>query len=302
MTPLDTIKGNLSSLSLEEMHLFEKRLYEISELSRVLYGKFHGISTVEDAEAVFHRGNAEEFFFDFSNEEGIPNEYVSFLRDKQGCDLSCETSALAIFLAERFRADGRDDLFHREKPTHGARIAYVPAGRAERAYFALADRRHTASVYYAASAADAVAALLAHQADYAMLPFMAANGEILSGTERLWLENDLSLSALVTLKDGEGRLAYAVFSSTPTPYVETDAMSLSISVTADSYAHLGRILSAIPAFGYTQTALSVGDDEYGRVHARLTLCANGDFMALWLYLLLYSVNASLLGRYPTIEI
>ena len=116
------------------------------------------------------------------------------------------------------------------------------------------------------------------------------------------MENDLSLSALITVTEGEGRLAYAVFSSELSPYAMTDRMSYCISVTADSYAHLGRILSAVPVFGYSQTALSVGDDEYGRVRARLTLCGDGDAMALWLYLLLYSVSSTLLGRYPTIEI
>ena len=51
-----------------------------------------------------------------------------------------------------------------------------------------------------------------------MLPFMAASGEILSGTERLWLENDLCLSALITITVGEEKLAYALFSTEISPF------------------------------------------------------------------------------------
>ena len=82
MTPIDTIKENLSSLALDDMHLSEKRLYELSELSRFLYEEFRGISNTEEAESVFYRRSGEELFLDLLHDEGIPDEYAALLREK----------------------------------------------------------------------------------------------------------------------------------------------------------------------------------------------------------------------------
>lgn len=300
--PLDTVKENLRSLSREDERITEKKLYELSELSELLYERVREALEGEEADSLLHRGNTEDFFCELTENEDLPPEYVAFLKDRKHRSFSAEVAAFSFFLSERFRAHGEDGFLWREVHTKGARIAYVPAGKAERAFFALSELRKEAAVYYASSAADAVAALLSHQADYAMLPYMAASGEILGGTERLWLQRDLSLSAVITIAEGEEKLVYALFSVNPSPYITTDSMSLSFIVAADSYAHLGNILATFPLFGYHETALSAMGEEYGRVRARVTLCGAGDAMALWLYLSLYSAGFSLTGKYPTIEI
>ena len=302
MTPIDTVKENLFALSAEEMLITEKKLYELSELSELLYLQIKDDLHSDETEALLQRGNAEGFLAEIPNNDACPAEYALFLKDRKRLSFSAEAAALSFFLSERIQADGDVNFLWRDRPTRGARIAYVPAGKAEQAYFALSEIRKEAAVYYAASAADAVAALFAHQADYAMLPFMAASGETLSGTERLWLENDLCLSALITITVGEEKLAYALFSTEISPFAVREKMSLTLTVTADSYAHLGSILTALPLFGYTTTAVSSVGEEYGRVRARITLCDAGDATALWLYLSLYSAGFSLIGRYPTIEI
>lgn len=302
MTPIDIVKENLFALSADEMLITEKKLYELSELSELLYLKIKDDLYGDEIESLLHRGNAEGFLAESSNDGACPAEYALFLKDRKRLSFSAEIAALSVFLSERMQADGGANFLWRDLPARGARIAYVPAGKAERAYFALSEIRKEAAVYYAASASDAVAALLAHQADYAMLPFMASSGETLSGTERLWHENDLCLSALVTITVGEEKLAYALFSTEISPFAVIEEMSLALTVTADSYAHLGNILTAIPIFGYTTTAFSSLGEEYGRVRARITLCGAGDATALWLYMSLYSAGFSLVGRYPTIEI
>ena len=165
----------------------------------------------------------------------------------------------------------------------------------------MAEARRDASVHYADSAADAVAALLSHRADFALLPFISAKGEPLIGIHRLWMQNDLFISALVTVSEGEEKLIYALFSSELSPYVPNDRMALAFKLTVDSYAHLGRLLANLPVFGYIQTSLSTEGEEYGRVCVRLSLVGDGDVTALWIYFSLYAVGASLLGRYPIIE-
>lgn len=301
MMPLDTVRQNLSALAEAEARISEKKLYELSELSFLFYERVKDDLHGEEDASLFHRSIMDCFLFEELEKKDIPAEYVSPLKEKLHLCTATEIAAFALFLSERIR-EGEGAYFpFKETPTARARISYVPAGKAERAYFALAEARPGASVHYADSAADAVAALLAHRADFALLPFVSAKGESLPGIHRLWMQNDLLLSALVIVSEGEEKLVYALFSSDLSPYVENDRMAVTFKITVDSYAHLGRLLASLPIFGYTQKSLSTEGEEYGRVCVRLSLVGDGDVKALWIYLSLYAVSASLLGRYPIIE-
>lgn len=302
MTPFDIIKENLSLLTEEESGVSEKKLYELSELSRVVYERIQHDLRSEESESLFHYGATEAFSFTGYDPEALPSEYVVLLKEKRRLSSLSEICAFSVFLSERIKAENKDYTPWREISPSAARVVYVPARRAEKAYFALSALNRNASVLYADSAADAVSALLAHHAEYALLPYMSAKGEPLSGISRLFTQNDLCFSALVASEEGEDRLVYALVSTELCPFAETDRMALSFKITADSYAHLGSILSAIPVFGYTQTSLSTESEEYGRVRARLSLVGEGDATALWIYLSLYAVGVSHLGRYPIIEI
>lgn len=302
MTPIDIIKENLSLLAKDEVRVTEKKLYELSELSGVVYARIKDDLRTEEAEAQLHRAITESFLLEDLSVEETPTEYVAVLKEKHRlCSLS-ELCAFSLFLSDRIGAENEGYVPWRKTVLPCARIAYVPAGRAEGVYFALSALRRDASVLYADSAADAVSALLTHRADYALLPYVSAKGEPLAGINRLIAQNDLYFSALITLTMAEERPVYALFSTEPAPFLETDRMALCLQVTAESYAHLGLLLSAVPAFGYTQTSLSTESEEYGRVRARLSLVGDGDAMALWIYLSLYAVGVSQLGRYPIIEI
>ena len=300
MTPLDTVRENLAHLHGDFFRISEKTLYELYELSEIFYNKMEGSLEGEAAEMLLHRGSTESFFLG-GLYEGVPVEYESVLREEETLVFASRVCAFSIFLSERLRKGGASPLPWREEKKTRVRVVYVPSGKAEEAYFALASLREDVSVLYATSTQDAVNALLSKAADYAMLPYLSANGERILGVERLCAQNDLYLCARIAVPEREARLVYALFSSENSPDAITDAMALSVQVTADSYAHLGRILSVLPALGYEQIALFTEAEEYGRVRARLELVDGGDALALWIFLSLYSAGSSLLGRYPMIE-
>ncbi len=300
MTPLDTVKENLSHLHKEMAQISEKTLYELSELASLFYRRIGDRLHEEEAEMLLHRGSTEQFLFK-SLEEGMPKEYLGLLSLEESAFFASRICAFATFLAERMRKDGKAPLPWTEKESARARIAYVPSGKADEAYFALASLRADASVLYATSTQDAVNALLSREADFAMLPYLSASGERILSIDRLCAQNELYLCARIELPEREDKLVYALFSTALSPYAETEEMALSLQITADSYAHLGHILSAIPAFGYEEASLYTEPEEYGRVRARGELVKRGDALALWLYLSLYSAGSTLLGRYPIIE-
>lgn len=297
MTAQDTVKKNLFDLEGERLLLSEKMLYELSELASVVYERMEGSLQGEGGEAFFHGSKAESFLFDVVGSDDTPNEYFPLLREERLLSYSSAIAAFSVFLSEHFG----DTLPWTEVPLRRARIAYVPAGKAEEAYMALASRRKDAAVFYANSAKDAVASLLAQKADLVMLPYRPSQGEPLPGTEHLWQENDLCISALVTVSEGEEKLTYALFARDLSPYAVSDHMPLYFRITADSFAHLGRMLSAFPFFGFSTSALRTEPEEYGRVRARISLTGDGNAMALWIYLLLYSAGFSFLGRCLSIE-
>ena len=63
MTPLDTVKKNLADLEGESALLTEKILFELSELSAIVYEKIKSDLQEEEVETFFHRPpqNSSEF-------------------------------------------------------------------------------------------------------------------------------------------------------------------------------------------------------------------------------------------------
>lgn len=300
MTALDTIKENLHALEKEHGVISEKLLYEISELSDTVFEKIKHSLYSEDTAELFRRSRVATLSSALST-EGTPREYLFALKAREDDAYSISLAAFSLFLSERFRKE-EPALLPWHEAHGGARIVYVPASLADEVYFALAKRRREATVLYADSTRATVEMLAAGRADYAMLPYMSAEGELLSGVSRLLSLHDFSFAALVSLSRESGKLVYALLSRTPSPFICTESMNLSFRLTADSFAHLGAMFSAFPVMGYTQSDFFPEREEYGRVCGRVTLTGDGDACALWTYLSLYAVGFSFLGRYPNIDL
>lgn len=300
MTPIETVKENLSALEGVSGRLAEKRLYEFSELSRVLYGEIGEELFGEETAALLRRSRAA--LRDVPCLHGdTPPEYLPLLAQKDDATESFALAALSSFFAEHVRRERAGARPWAESEI-GASVAYVPTGSADEAYFALSAKRGDASVLYADNTRGATELVLSGRADYALVPYATASGEPLAGVSRLLTEGDLFLAALVFVPREEGRLTYALLSDRPAPFVTSADMRITLRLTAEDHAHLGRMLAAFPAFGYGQTDLLPEREEYGRVCARVTLAKDGDPIALWTYLSFYSVGFSFLGRYPLIEL
>ncbi len=300
MTPLDVLRENLAALLEEQGRLSEKLLYELSELANEICERVKDDLYGDETAALFRQSRAL-FPSAPQKSDKTPKAYLSVLCARGENSYSTSLAAFSVFLSERLSAAKKDTSPWEEKKTR-ARIAYVPSPTAENAYFALAGIRADASVQYAGTTREAAEQVLSRAADYAMVPYRSADGEILPAVSRLLNEHDLTVCALVSVPHGEGQLAYALLSTDVAPFVVSEHMALSIRLTAESFAHLGKMLSVIPVFGYVQTELIPEREEYGRVCAVVTLTGQGDAIALWLYLSLYSVGFSFLGRYPVIEL
>ena len=300
MTALDTIKENLHALEKEHGVISEKFLYEISELSGTVFDKIKHSLYSEDTAELFRRSRVATLASALASEQ-TPKEYLSALKAREDDTYSLSLAAFSLFLSERFRKE-KPTLLPWQEVKAGARIVYVPASLADEVYFALAKRRREATVLYADSTRATVEMLAAGQADYALIPYMSAEGELLSGVSRLLTLHDLSFAALVSLSRENGKLVYALLSRVPSPFVCDESMNLSFRLTADSFAHLGAMFSAFPVMGYTQSEFFPEREEYGRVCGRVTLTGEGDACALWTYLSLYAVGFSFLGRYLSIDL
>ncbi len=291
---------NLSLLKKEERHTREKRLYELSVLAGEVATAMEGAPFSAENEEYLRKCGSLVFSSDVKAYDTVMYPTDALENEELADGLSCDAAAFALFLSECLSGKGALASPWREK-TGGGRVAYVKTPRADRAYLALAAKRQNVSVVYVENAAAAVQAMLAGGADYALLPYMSAEQTVLSGTAKLIDRHELCLGGVVTLSEGEERFSFALLSPEVAPLLFSADMRLALRLTADSYAHLGRMLSAFSALGYGQTALCAAEEEYGRVHADVTLNGEGDPLALWVYLSLYSVGFSLRGRYPVIE-
>ena len=300
MTALDTITENFHILEKEHGALSEKLLYELSELARTVFERIKNDFQSEETIELFRQSRVATLTSSLANDE-TPAEYFSILKARESGSYSVSLAAFSVFLSELFRA--KDPMllpWHEEKG--GKRIVYVPGGLADEAYFALSRLRSDVTVLYADSTRGVLDSLMAGKADYAMLPYISAEGDLLSGVSRFLTMHDLSFSALVSVPRGEGRFVYALLAPVFSPFVALESMHLSFRVTAESFSHLGAMLSAFPIMGYRQTEFVPEREEYGRACGRVTLTGDGDTLALWTYLSLYSVGFSFLGRYPNIDL
>lgn len=300
MTATDIIKENMATIKGEQSRLAEKLLYELSELSALVYQNIRDDLDGEETVEFFHKYRSE-FLASVLADENTPFAYLAALKERGNASYSQSLASFSVFLAERIRAD-RPTLLPWEEYDGGARITYVHAAMADEVYFALSQMRDGVSVSYSDSARLSVDALRSNRADYAMLPYMSREGELLSGVSRMLDSHDLFIAALVSVTKEDGRLFYVLLSSRVSPFLSMEKMALSFRVTAESFNHLGHMFSAFSAMGFLQTDFVPEREEYGRVCGRVTLTGEGDPLALWAYLSLYSVGFSFLGRYPIIDL
>ena len=101
MTPLDTVKKNLADLEGESALLTEKILFELSELSAIVYEKIKSDLQEEEVETFFHSSKAEAFLFSALEDPDTPKEYFPLLREKRLLSFSAQLAAFSVFLAER---------------------------------------------------------------------------------------------------------------------------------------------------------------------------------------------------------
>ena len=233
-------------------------------------------------------------------EKALP-EYLPFLREGSEDALSADLAALSVFLAERLGEAADPVSAWRAARLAQSRVCYVPSTRAEAAYAVCAKEKENVTVSFAENAELGCADLVAENVDYLLLPYASASGSRLVSTERLVDRYDLYTAATVCLPEEEGDVIYGLFSARSTPFVEKGEMQLSLHFTVDSYSHLGRMLTAFSALGFTVEELSTSDEDYGRVASKAVLRENGNYAALWLYLCLYAGSFSFLGWYPRLS-
>lgn len=286
------LKNSLKELKTEGERQKELLLFTLSELS-VLWLEEAKDSLLDDGTLRLSLPHAQP-------EEGgaLPKAYAPLLRESEEDERSLAFAALAVFLAKGLRE--RDAAFSpwRKTAPKGGRICYLPSAPAEAAYGACAKVRSDVSVSPVDNVMLGCAALAAEDADYLLLPYATASGTRLSSTEKLVEEYDLYTVAMVQMEAEGGR--YGLFSLHNAPFAEREQMYLSLRFTANSYPHMGRMLSAFAALGFSVKELSSADD-YGRVSCRAVLGEKGDALALWLYLCLYAGGFSFLGRFPLLK-
>ena len=290
---------NLALLSEQREQVGEKRLYEMSELSRLAFAAMEGEPFSAENEEFLRKRYSSVFSLGNEAYDTVMYPCRDAQNEAAASQLSQDATAFALFFAELVAQKGDPRPPWSEKKG-AVRIAYVPSSRSDSAYLAIAEKRRDASVLYVENATSAVQAVLSGEAAYALLPYMAAGDTVLPGTVRLIDSHELYINGVVTLTEEEEHFSFALLSPLPAPLLSVGDMRLSLRLTADSYAHLGRMLSAFSAFGYAKAELSATKEEYGRVCAQVTLGAEGNTLALWAYLSLYSVGFTLRGRYPLI--
>lgn len=288
---------NLATLGEEKGRLDEKRLYELSELSFVIwqrvkegkislktpYGFSDGVAPFLKRTDVLYKGYAE---------------YEPFLDRARLCERALMCAALSRFLSERL---GKEAFcpFPKTKGK-GTRVAYVPSPLSEAAYTVISGRRDT-SVLYISGAAEAFAALGASEADYALLPLSYQDGERIPSIGKLARQAEAYIAATVSVLDGEREATYALYSLEPSPFVESESCFLEWQLTQNSYDDVSLLMSGVSLFGHTLAEYRCSPSEYGRVNCRATLYGKGDDAALWFYLSIMAGEFSLLGVYPRLE-
>ena len=289
------LRDGLESLERDATALRKLRLFALSELSEALSEEAKGSILAEGALAL-----SFPFLQEGETDATLPVEYEALLRASTEDDYSSALTAFSVFLAERLKEASDLPLPWRGAAPKRRRICYVPSSRAEAAYAVCAKEKENVTVLFADNAEMGCAALAAGNADYLLLPYAGTAGVRLSSTEKLVRRYDLYTAAAVELTE-EGGGIYGLFSLHGAPFAEKERMLLSLRFTADSYAPMGRMLSAISALGFSVKEFFSAPEDYGRVECMAVLDENGNDFALWLYLCLYAGGFSFLGRFPLLE-
>ncbi len=289
----DILRENLVDLTQRTTKNEKIKLYELAELAEMA-----DIMTNEPALPFSLEGLYQE-----KTEEAatVPMAYMPLLRERKNAMASADLAAFASFLSARFSALPDFRYPWEEKSPPKARICYLPSPQAEAAYAACAAFCNDASVYFADGAEQGCEAVVSGEADYVLLPYITASGLRFSSTEKLIKRYDLYTAAAVNIAEEERGVLYGLFAATNHPFFEKDDMLFALRFTAESYAHMGYILSAFGAFEFSALHFSSHWEDYDRVECHVVLKNKGNYMALWTYLYLYANGFSVLGRFPLIS-
>lgn len=289
------LRAGLRDLEKESVARRGLRLFALSELAEAVSEEAKASLLREGTPAQMLLTKAEDVG------QGTPAVYRPLLEARGEDAHASDLLALAVFLAERIAKEIDPVTAFRASRPGDCRICYVPSARAEAAYAVCLNNGDNVSLLLADNAELGCAALAAGDADYLLLPYAGASGARLVSTERLVERYDLYTAATVRLREEEGEVTYGLFSAYSAPFAEREEMLLSLRFTAESHSHLGRMLTAFDALGFTVRELVSLPEDYGRVKVRAVLEGKGNYTALWLYLSLYAGSFSFGGLFPVLE-
>lgn len=286
---------NLSLLKDERLKQSERVLYQISELSHLLSeeikkGRLSVKSPYDFADGV--RSYMQELPF----VTDAPSAYLPFLKKECERESAAFAAAFATFLAEDLEGDF--SLTFLAKTPRKTRAAYVRSPMAEIAFEKLSKTSCNPSVFYVNSVEEACAAILASEADCALLPLSMANGERLLAMEKLTERFSLRLCALLSVGQNEtDETTYGAFFSESVTLVNEPCLYTEVKLTCESYETAMQILSCLSLFEFELIRLHVTSEEYGRVKARIVLYGEGNLTALWFFFALLTGDFEIIGRY-----
>ncbi len=289
------LREGLRDLEKEAIARRSLRLFALSELAEAVSEEAKASLLREETPAQAFLTKAEEVGQD------MPAEYLPLMEARGEDARASDLVALSVFLAERLEKEIDPVTAFRASRPKGCRICYLPSAHAEAAYAVCLSNGENVSLLLADNAELGCAALAAGDADYLLLPYAGALGTRLVSTERLVERYDLYTAATVRLREEEGEVTYGLFSAYSAPFAEREEMLLSLRFTAESHSHLGRMLTAFAALGFTVKELVSIPEDYGRVKGRAALEGKGNHTALWLYLCLYAGSFSFTGLFPVLE-
>ena len=294
----NAIFENLTHLDGEGCVLSEKRLYELSELSELLWRKIREGKISLKTPYSF----ADGVSLILEREEKTPrclDSYRPYLFAARKYQRLLDIAALSRFLSERV-----EDGFFAPVPAcdgkASGRVAYVRSALSEAAYTRIAKEKDI-SVLYVSGAAEAFASLSASEADYALLPLSYQDGERISSIEKLAERYGAYITAILSAGDGEREALFALYSLSPASFAVGEKRYIEWQTISNTYEDVSVLMSLTSLFGHTLVQYKCTPSEYGRIKCRAVLCGNGDDTALWFFLSLAAGGFSLLGVYPLLS-
>ncbi len=284
---------NLKELNVLSSRVTEKRLFELSELSRLAAEQIlEGKISLETPYAFL---DAVRFRIERERDARTPKDYAPILEKSADLDLLLDMVAFSAFLSKEL--GGAVLPFPRERRAEDMRIAYIPSPISEQAYKAVSTCVKKSTVLYVGGAEEACASVLASDADGLLLP-IARGGERIAAIEHLTERYKLYISAIIPVYGTDGQeMHYAFFTAQPTFFESTGGECLELLIQAESYGAAMETASLLSVFGYDVSYTTFSPLDYGRVRARIALVGDGDESALWFFLSLCAGEFLVLGRY-----